>query len=445
MSRITKSNNMNKLNTHLNASQPDAAARPAAVENAFADTPTTESEPASEAEPPSADAAPEPAEVHIAAPVFYDDQRRRWSWFLRIAIPALLLLITGVVLFVVSLIARPLMPETALPRVSEVRDFGNPEPLLDEHGKRAAKSPPLTLLQNGQLGYKQDQDKKRLAELDTMERKLGIQTPFEPALTSRSNLLAEPIRFDVKATESPRVVAGFYVSWDEASRASTRRNIDSLTHFIPEWLHLKNANTNYADPKHKPFVDARQTQDRQEVQPLVHQHNVPIIPLLNNFTQNGIEEGVGKWDAVAAHKLLSNPAARTNLITHLRDWLKQNGFQGINIDFEEINTADRDYLTAFMRELYAAFHPVGLLVTQDVQVERDSQNLPALARANDWLVPMVYDEHEASSEPGSVAGIGWTQQSLHKLLQKVPADKVVMGVGNHGYDWTVKSCQQKRD
>ena len=36
---------------------------------------------------------------------------------------------------------------------------------------------------------------------------------------------------------------------------------------------------------------------------------------------------------------------------------------------------------------------------------------------------------------GPVAGIDWTRAQLKSLLAEVPAGKIVLGVGNHGYDW----------
>ena len=59
----------------------------------------------------------------------------------------------------------------------------------------------------------------------------------------------------------------------------------------------------------------------------------------------------------------------------------------------------------------------------------------ALARYNDWIVPMFYDQHEASSDPGPVAGIDWTRNNLLRILREVPANKIVMGIGNQAYDW----------
>ena len=388
--------------------------------------------------PPSSVPAP------VRGPIFYDAEAGRWRLFLRIVTPVALLALAGVALLIVSIIARPLMPPTSLPRVSEARDFGAPNPFLDERDKRPEKIPPhpLPYIDRRKLGYQQKQDKDRLVKLDAAEQNMGEATPFEPALTDKRLLLGDPFSspspYATPSADTPKVVAGFYVSWDESSRASTRRNIAALTHFIPEWLHLKAAGTPYADPKQRPFLDARQPQDLKDTQPFVQKNHVPVLALLNNLTRKGRgEEGEGQWDTEALHQIISNPAARANLIHYLRQWLLAQKFQGVNIDFEQVALEDRDNLTAFMRELGADFHAHHLLVTQDIQPSSESEDIPALAEACDWIVPMLYDQHEGSTEPGPVAAIDWTREELKKLLQNIPADKIVMAVGNHGYDWTV--------
>ncbi|HZO89829.1 MAG TPA: polysaccharide deacetylase family protein [Chthonomonadaceae bacterium] len=378
-------------------------------------------------------------------PVFYDERRRRWPWFLRAALAASLLFAVGLILLIISLIALPLMPRTPLPKVAVPLDLGNPDPLLNDHERR-------------QLGFKQGQDKQRLSQLVQKWNKRKAQRDrmaeeFVNA-AARVTLLAAPRPSAVTGrnpgkgattiapapvlANAPPVVAGFYVNWEETSHASAHRNIDFLTHFIPEWLHLKPAGTDYANPSpnNRPFIDAREPTDKQDITPLVHSHRVAILPLLNNFTRpKGQEEGTGDWDTRAVHEIVSNPRARANIVLRLRDWLLRERMQGINIDFEEVDSDDRDNLVQFMKELYAALHPRGLLVTQDVQLESEAFNLPELAKWNDWLIPMFYDEHTGGTPPGPVAGIDWTRRNLQQLLRQVPAAKIVMGVGNHAYDW----------
>ena len=348
-------------------------------------------------------------------PVFYDSGRRRWPWVRRGLITGLFLIGAGAILLVVSLIALPLMPRNALPRVAVIRDFGHLEPALVDHDHR-------------QMAFKQAQEETKRQELQ--EKFLRDRTERRRKDAAR--------RAGLPAGPKAPIVVGFYVNWEQTSNASLHRNIAAMTHLIPEWLHLKSAGTDYTDPKAAPFLDARQKSDRDDVTPLAQDHKVPILPLFNNFTRRGSEEeGRGDFDPLALHQMLSNPKARANVVRQLRDWLLHEKYQGINIDFEEVVDVDRANLVEFMRELYTAFHSHGLLVTQDIQLENDTFDTANLAKYNDWIIPMFYDQHAGGTPSGPVAGIDWTETTLQTLLLDVPSEKIVMGVGNQGYDWRV--------
>src|SRR5262249_40629419 len=144
----------------------------------------------------------------------------------------------------------------------------------------------------------------------------------------------------------------------------------------------------------------------------------------------------GDWNPQAVHKLVSNAANRASFVGSLKNLLLKSAWQGINIDFEVIDPADRNDLVAFMRELYNALHPAGLLVTQDIELDADGLDCERLALWNDFLVPMFYDQHSPGDDtgPGSIASIDWTRHELAQLLQKVPASKVIVGLGAYSYD-----------
>ena len=378
-----------------------------------ADAPAGSPSPAAAKQPESV--SPQAAPSQPSFPVFYDSDRRRWPWVRRGIITGTFLVGAGAFLLIVSLIALPLMPRNVLPKVTAVRDFGHLDPALDDRTR-------------GQMAFKQAQEEKRRQELEAKDRSDRANRRHTDA-QRRAALPAGP--------KAP-VVVGFYVNWEQTSNASLHRNISAMTHLVPEWLHLKAAGTDYSDPRAVPFLDARQKQDRDDVTPLAHDHKVPILPLFNNFTRKSSEEeGRGDFDPVALHRMLSSPKARANVILHLRDWLLHERYQGVNIDFEEVVDVDKANLVQFMRELYADLHPRGLLVTQDVQLENDTFDVANLAKYNDWIVPMFYDQHTAGTAPGPVASIDWTEKNLQTLLLNVPREKIVMGVGNQGYDWRI--------
>lgn len=355
-------------------------------------------------------------ETEPARPVFYDERNRRWPWILRCAVAGAIVLLSGALLLIISLVAQPFMPPTRLPHVAPVRDYGNADPPLSDYNLR-------------KLDANQRSEDKRL-KLLTAAREQRLRDRRQQA----ELFLNRP------GAAAGSVVAGFYVNWEQSANVSLHNNIASLTHLIPEWLHLKPSGSNYADTSAGaiPFVDARGKSDITDVTPLSRSKGVPIIVLINNYTSpKSAEEGAGNWDPLAIHQVVSSPAARANVIRALLSWLTREKMQGINIDFEEVREEDSENLVVFMKELYTALHAKGLLVTEDVQLEVDGFDIQALAEYNDWIVPMFYDQHSGGDPAGPVAGIDWTRTQLDGLLKMVPAEKIVMGVGNQAYDWLV--------
>jgi poly-beta-1,6 N-acetyl-D-glucosamine synthase len=340
-------------------------------------------------------------------PVFYDQTQRRWSWLIRFATGAFFIASSVLVFFILSIIALPLLPHNVLPKVQEMQDMGNRNPILTD--RRIAR-------REFALNREQRQLLKAIAkERRDLQKKFryGIQPSLHPV---------------VPANLKP-IVAGFYVNWDETSRASLIRNIDHITHFFPEWFSINRAGNG--------IMDQRIPEDNEDITPFVRSHGVPIIPVINNYITDNVDTGQGDWDSNAIHALISIPANRLTFINKLRQLLLQEHFQGINIDFEQIPNQDRDNLTQFMQELYLAFQQVNLRVTQDVTLDQPGYDVPQLAKWNDAIIPMLYDQHSPGdgSTGGSIAGINWTQQLLAKLFKEVPPDKVVLGLGNYAYDW----------
>ncbi len=92
-------------------------------------------------------------------------------------------------------------------------------------------------------------------------------------------------------------------------------------------------------------------------------------------------------------------------------------------------------MVLLIRELAAKLHSVGLLVTQSVPVDDPAYDLARLGALNDYLMVMVYDEHYQTGPPGPVASTAWFDAQVARVVIRVPREKVIIGVGNYGYDW----------
>jgi len=213
------------------------------------------------------------------------------------------------------------------------------------------------------------------------------------------------------------VRAGFYVNWDVQARYSLEENVSKMNMVLPEWLFVQ-------DTADVVFTDI----DKSALETM-HRANIAVVPMLSNYFNN-------KWNGKNVHRIISSPERRSKLIKSILDVLETYKFNGINIDFEELSMEKTDEnLVAFMKELHGELHRRGYLLTQDIAPFNEDYNVEELAKYNDFLFLMGYDQHSSSSQSGPVAAQDWLEAGLGDLCKKVPSDKVVLCFAAFGYDW----------
>ncbi|WP_219893455.1 polysaccharide deacetylase family protein [Aquisediminimonas profunda] len=216
-----------------------------------------------------------------------------------------------------------------------------------------------------------------------------------------------------------QVKVGFYVPWDDASRASLIAHIKELEWLVPGLISVTGADHHMTVfPDHR--LDAL----------LAATPEPPaIVPMVQNILN-------GKWDGSGMAALLHDPKARAGLLDRLEPQLAARRAIGVMFDFEELpGAAQRDYLK-FLNEAkqrYAAHH---WLITLAVPVDNSDWNLGAYANVADRLVLMDYDEHTTDAEAGPIASQKWFVDHLKAALRAVPRSKAIVGVGSYSYDWT---------
>ncbi len=254
----------------------------------------------------------------------------------------------------------------------------------------------------------------------------------------RKDLLAEIERTKGKTKSPPahveKIVAGFYAPWEESGIHSLNAYKQNLTHVIPAWLTLGPDGTSidFSD------FDLEENPKNERVLEIAHSVGLRIVPLISN-SKGGV------WDPKIVHKLLSSEANQKTLIKRLYDWVVKNNFQGINLDFEELEAEDYPKLPGFVKLVHAAFHPSKLGVSVDVEAGNETTKTKELADACDWIMLMAYDQHSEEDFAGPIAGAEWCEQVLEATLRQIPAEKVVLGIGNYAYDWNTSSKDKLAD
>lgn len=306
-------------------------------------------------------------------PVFYDASGRRRRRFALGVAAFIALLVLSTVVFAASIGIVP------------------SQPLLPINSERHRLAPPHdTLL------------KRTGRTVDWYARKVTGETRSKEAKT---------------AGNVPLAIA-FHVPWDAQSAESLRRHINDLDWIIPGWVSV-------TGPKHN-ITTFSDTAGRAVINGATHR------PLVLPMIQNAIE---GQWDGPGMAALLHNPKLRKGFLDRLEPWLLANHAAGAFFDFEQLPaSAQPDYLT-FLNEVNTRFDRHGWLIAMAAPVGDRSWNLPAYAKIVDRVFLMAYDEHENSGDPGPVASQHWFARAVADSARGISADKLVVTIGNYGYDW----------
>lgn len=141
----------------------------------------------------------------------------------------------------------------------------------------------------------------------------------------------------------------------------------------------------------------------------------------------------------ASYRALTSLDVQQKQIANLLQTVKDQHFDGIDIDYEGLGMENRELFTTFIRSLTAAFHTEKKLVAVTVearianQVPLDWHNLGLIA---DEVRVMAYDYHSHNTNfPGPVAPLSWVKEVTDYAVANINPSKVVIGLGNYGYDW----------
>jgi peptidoglycan-N-acetylglucosamine deacetylase len=330
--------------------------------------------------------------------VFHDPQLKRWKRLRRLTdLVVVTATIVGVI-FIFSVLKRQELPDLLLPAQ-----------------KRNYKA-----LKQQRIG---DQLKKNLAK--PSHRK----TRLHPS--------------DVPLNGDEGLRAAFYQN-GEAEYSSLRAHIHQIDMLFPDWLHVVSpdgnldASTSLFPVQLYSVVDKNgihgvDPENRVSRLIVAAKEDMEVFPMLNDY--NPLKS---TWDGEVIGKMLESPAARENLHIQLDKFLYANpGYHGICLDFEQVPEEDEKLYANWIGEIYHDLHAKNLRLYVNAQVSASDWMLKVLAKNSDGVILMNYDQHEDSSEPGPVASQDWFEGNLHRVLKLIPKEKLICGIGNYGYDWSV--------
>ena len=245
---------------------------------------------------------------------------------------------------------------------------------------------------------------------------VGEMTPLKPNKEYSLAPISYPVEGKVKLV------------WDQmTSRASgdwsipKYRNINGANVIAPTWFEFADEQGNLIDRGSKTYVDN------------AHAKGMQVWALIShNFTEPEL-----------TRTILTSTSKRQYVIDQLLEAAKVYGFDGINVDIENVQADFGDEWVQFMRELSVQAKRASLNITVDVYIpsawsthyQRDK-----LAEVVDYFMVMAYDQHwSGSEEAGSVSEIPWVENGIQKNLEEVPKEKLVLGIPFYTRLWIERS------
>lgn len=199
-------------------------------------------------------------------------------------------------------------------------------------------------------------------------------------------------------------------------------SMDSNYNIIYDIANVKNVNT--ISPTWFTIVDNDGTLDSLALEDYVqtaHNNGMEVWPLIDNFSEN-----------IDFTAIMNSTSARNRIASQLTAEAIKYGFDGINVDFENISEDAADGYIQFMRELSVKCRKNGLVLSVDVPVPMpftQHYQRAALGTVCDYVIIMGYDEHYyGSEEAGSVASLAFENNGILETQKEVPAGKIISGI-----------------
>ena len=177
---------------------------------------------------------------------------------------------------------------------------------------------------------------------------------------------------------------------------------------------------------------------------------VPIddVPLVSAARQAGVAPMMvitnKGFDSDVASSILHN--AQDVLLDNVLQVLRSKNYYGLDIDFEYVYPSDREAYNSFLRKASGVIKSAGFSISSALAPKLSAEqqgtqytahDYPVHGRYMDRTIIMTYEWGFTYGPPMAVAPVNAVRKVLDYAVTAIPRDKILMGVPNYGYDWTL--------
>ena len=225
-------------------------------------------------------------------------------------------------------------------------------------------------------------------------------------------------------SKNGKPVSGWISKWDPYTGfGSFKNNSDVFGEISPVWYRVVSNGdlAKVGDSENRTLIDFAQSRNVR----------AKVVPTIQNDQNSQLTASIA-----------GNESMKKYHIDQIISKVVQNGYDGIDIDYENLSTSavDRENFNIFVKDLASALHSKGkiLIVTLQPWADGHSVNFSYVASVSDKVRLMIYDEHIRKDDPGPISSIYFFDTKISTAIKNgVPKDRLVAGLPSYGRDWVL--------
>lgn len=171
--------------------------------------------------------------------------------------------------------------------------------------------------------------------------------------------------------------------------------------------------------------------------------NVAPMLSITNFTSTETGSNL-------AHTILSSNELMNTLLDNIVEIMQDKGYQGLNIDFENVLPEDRERYNHFLQLTVDRLHPEGYFVSTAVAPKTsgdqpgllyEAHDYEAHGRIVDFVILMTYEWGYRLGPPQAISPINRMREVVEYALTVIPPEKISLGFQIYARDWKIPHVQ----
>lgn len=163
------------------------------------------------------------------------------------------------------------------------------------------------------------------------------------------------------------------------------------------------------------------------------------VPMLSITNFSATETG-----SALAHTILTDTSLQNKLLSNVIAVMKTKGYQGLNVDFENVYPGDKQRYNQFLRLAVQQLHQSGFFVSSALAPKTSASQKGLLYEAHDYaahgqivdfVILMTYEWGYRLGPPQAISPLDQIKRVLDYAVSVIPRNKIFMGFQVYARDW----------